>query len=87
MAIKTTLQQIEEVQTALDEVQAAMSSIVATSQSYTIGSRRKDSAQYLALVEREKALTARLDVLNVRYRREQGTGGPTINIGIPRRAY
>ncbi len=87
MAIKTTLEQIEEVQTALAEVQASMSAITSGSQSYSVGDRRKDSAAYQALVEREKVLMDRLDVLTIRYRREQGRGGLSVNIGIPRRDY
>lgn len=87
MALQTTLQQIEEIQAALTEVRTAMTNIATSTQSFTIGNRRKDQAQYLALVEREKMLMERLDVLTARYKRESGIGGPAVNIGIPRRDY
>lgn len=70
MAIKTTLEQLEEVQTAI--------SAVMTGQSYSIAGRNLTRADLKALGERETMLLAR-------YQREQGTGGPAFNIGIIRR--
>lgn len=72
MAIKTTLEQIEEVQAAITAVMSG--------QSYTIGGRSMTRANLDALCKREEMLLAR-------YKREQGAGGPAINIGIPRRDY
>lgn len=72
MALKTTLQQLEEVQAAI--------SAVMLNQSYTMGGRSLTRANLAALQDREEKLLAR-------YKGEQGTGGPAICIGIPRRDY
>jgi hypothetical protein len=72
VAIKTTLEQLEEVQAAISAVMGG--------QAYTIAGRSMTKADLRALSEREEKLLAR-------YRSEQGTGGPAINIGIPRRSY
>jgi len=72
MALKTTLQQLEEVQAAI--------SAVMLNQTYTIGGFTYTRANLDALQRREDKLLAR-------YRAEQGTGGLAINIGIPRRDY
>jgi len=67
MAIKTTLEQLEEVQAAI--------SAVMTGQSYTISGRQLTRADL-------SALTAREDALLARYKSETGTGGPVFNAGI-----
>jgi hypothetical protein len=72
MALKTTLAQLEEVQAAI--------SAVMTSQAYTSGTNSMTRANLSALQAREEKLLAR-------YKAEQNTGGPAINIGIPRRDY
>jgi hypothetical protein len=72
MAIKTTLEQIEEVQAAI--------SAVMSGQSYTMDGRALNRADLRSLTERETML---LD----RHKRERGTGGPAINRVIPRREY
>jgi hypothetical protein len=72
MAIKTTLEQLEEVQAAI--------SAVMSGQTYSVAGRNVTRANLAELTKREEMLLAR-------YRREQGTGGPAINIGIPRRTY
>lgn len=72
MALKSTLEQLEEVQAAI--------SAVMLNQSYTVAGRTVTRANLAALQEREENLLAR-------YKREQGSGGPAINIGIPRRDY
>ncbi|HSV27262.1 MAG TPA: hypothetical protein VLH60_05155 [Sedimentisphaerales bacterium] len=72
MAIKTTLEQLEEVQAAI--------SAVMTGQAYSIAGRNITRANLAELTKREEMLLSR-------YKREQGTGGPAINIGIPRRNY
>jgi len=59
MAIKTTLEQIEEVQTAI-------SALMTGAQSYTIGDMTVTRANLRSLQERE-------DYLLRRYRQEQGT--------------
>lgn len=59
MAVKTTLEQLEEVQTAITAVM--------TGQSYSLGGRTLTRADLKALGERESML------LN-RYRAEQATG-------------
>ena len=72
MAIKTTLEQIEEVQAAITEV--------TTSQElHQAGDGGK------VIRAKLDALTRRETMLLDRYRREQGTGGMTSNIGLPRR--
>lgn len=70
MAIKTTLEQLEEVQAAITAVMAG--------QSYSIGGRSVTKVNMKWLSEREETLLQR-------YKREQGTGGPAINIGIMQR--
>jgi len=74
MAVKTTLEQLEEVQAAITEVM--------TSQEHDLGGEagRIRRANLAALERREEKLLAR-------YRAEQGTGGPAINVGVPRRDY
>jgi hypothetical protein len=70
VAIKTTLEQIEEVQAAITAVMSG--------QSYAIGGRSVTKANLDALSKREEALLAR-------YYRETGTPGSAINIGTLRR--
>jgi len=72
MAVKTTLEQLEEVQAAITEVM--------TSQELHAGgaSGRIVRAQLAALEAREEKLLAR-------YRTEQGTGGIALNTGTLRR--
>ena len=72
MAIKTTLEQLEEVQAAI--------SAVMSGQSYTIAGRSVTKADLDSLSKRE-------EVLLKRYKAEQNTGGMAINIGIHRRDY
>lgn len=67
MAIKTTIEQLEEVQAAI--------TAVCQGQDVTIDGKR------LALADLA-ALTAREEVLLKRYRAETGTGGMAVNIGI-----
>lgn len=70
MAIKTTLEQLEEVQAAISKVlEAQMSSI---------GDKSLMRAKLQALTERE-------NILLQRYAAETGTGGIAINQGIKRR--
>jgi len=70
VAIKTTLEQIEEVQSAI--------SAVMSGQSYSISGRSVTKANLKELSERESFLLAR-------YYRETGTPGSAINIGTLRR--
>lgn len=72
MAIKTTLEQIEEVQAAITKVMAG--------QDITLGGKRLTYANLTALEAREQTLLAR-------YRAETRTGGLSINIGTHRRDY
>lgn len=72
MAIKTTLEKIEEVQAAI--------SAVLKGQAYSQDGRSLTRADLAALRAYEKELLAE-------YKAEQGTGGPAFNIGIPRRTY
>ena len=72
MAIKTTLEQLEEVQAAISEVM--------TSQELSLPSGRVVRAQLAALEAREEKLLAR-------YRKETGSGGPAITVGVRRRDY
>jgi hypothetical protein len=67
MAIKTTVEQLEEVQAAITKVMAG--------QDVTIEGTRVTRADLAAL-------TAREDKLLARYKSEQGTGGPRVNRGI-----
>lgn len=73
MAIKTTISQIEEVQTAI-------SNIMAGAQEVWVGGKKYVAPDLDVLTRREDALLRR-------YRSEQGTGGITVNVGIPRRQY
>ena len=61
MAIKTTLEQLEAVQTAIEKVEGG--------QSVTWGGKSLTRANLSVLYNREKELMQR-------YRLEQGTGGP-----------
>ena len=70
MAIKTTLEQLEEVQAAITQVM--------TSQSQGGPEGSITRADLKDLQEREA-------ILLERYRIEQGSGGPSINIGTMRR--
>jgi hypothetical protein len=70
MALKTTLAQLEEVQAAITKVMAG--------QDVTIDGHRITRANLADLERREEKLL-------IRYRAEQGTGGPAINVAIPRR--
>lgn len=73
MAVKTTLEQLEETQAAITEVM--------TSQEQGGGlSGRIVRARLEALEAREQRLLER-------YRTEQGTGGLAINTAVPRRDY
>lgn len=70
MAIKTTLEQIEEVQASISKVMAG--------QEATIDGKRLRYADLDMLSKRESMLLER-------YKREQGTGGLCFNIGVLRR--
>ncbi len=72
MALKTTLQQLEDVQTAIAAAERG--------QSYTMDGQTISRGDLAALYKREERLLAR-------YAQEQGTGGLTINNVIPRRDY
>ena len=73
MAVKTTLEQLEEVQTAITKVLEAQAS--------GIGDKTLQRASLASMSTREKIL---LD----RYSAEQGTGGiPRINYALPKRLY
>lgn len=72
MAVKTTLEQLEEVQTAITAVMVG--------QAYSIAGRSLSRANLSDLESREEKLLAR-------YKQEQGSGGLTVNIAIPRREY
>lgn len=67
MALKTTLEQLEEVQAAITSVMAG--------QDVTIDGKRLSRADLDALSKREEILLAR-------YKSEQGTGGPVFNRGL-----
>lgn len=69
MALKTTLEQLEEVQTAISKVM--------NGQAVVIDGKQHTMANLFRLQQRE-------DMLLVRYQREQGRG-LSINYGIPRR--
>lgn len=69
MAIKTTLEQIEEVQEAITTLMSG--------QEVTVDGRKWVMADLAALETREEKLLSR-------YRRENG-GGLSINYGLPRR--
>jgi hypothetical protein len=71
MAIKTTLEQIEDLQEAISQAEGSQEL------SDGVGGRvvRPDL----------QVMYNRLDQLMDRYRRETGTGGPAINVGIMRR--
>lgn len=70
MAIKSTQEQLEEVQAAISKVLDA--------QSLGVGDKTLMRAKL-------DALTAREELLLKRYRAESGTGGFSINSGITRR--
>lgn len=70
MAIKTTYEQIEEVQAAITKTLEAIS--VSQGDKSILRSKLRD------LTEREEWLLAR-------YKREQNTGGPSFNIGVRKR--
>jgi hypothetical protein len=72
MALKTTLEQLEEVQAAITKVMAG--------QDVTIDGMRLSRANLADLERREEKLLTR-------YKSEQGTGVPAFNVGIPRRLY
>ena len=73
MAVKTTLEQLEEVQSAISKVME--------SQEYQTGLGLRNVRAKL------DALTARESMLLRRYKAEQGTGGvPAINVMIPKRS-
>jgi hypothetical protein len=73
MAVKTTLEQLEEVQAAISKVMNA--------QSGSIGDKALQRA-------RLDLLTAREEMLLKRYNAESGTGGvPAFNTAIPKRLY
>lgn len=73
MAVKTTLEQLEEVQAAISKVM--------TAQSGGIGDKTLQRARLDLLTAREEQLLAR-------YKAETGTGGvPAINTAIPKRLY
>lgn len=67
MALKTTLEQLEEVQAAI--------SAVMSGQDVTIDGKRLSRANLKELTDRETTLLAR-------YRSEQGTGGPVLSRGL-----
>ena len=69
MALKTTLEQIEEVQAAISDVMAG--------QEVFIAGKRITLANLKDLEAREQRLLAR-------YHQEQGRG-PAVNVGLPRR--
>lgn len=73
MALKTTLEQLESVQTAIAAIEGG-------SQSYQLGDKRLTRADLGMLYAREDRLLSR-------YRLEKGAGGPVIVTGIPRRDY
>jgi hypothetical protein len=70
MALKTTLEQLEEVQTAISAVMAG--------QSYSIAGRNVTKANLKELSDREA-------ILLERYKKETGQGTAVINIGTMRR--
>ena len=72
MAIKTTLEQLEEVQTAISKVMSG--------QAFVIGGKQVRRADLDILTKREEMLLKR-------YKSETGTGGLAINAGIRRRDY
>jgi hypothetical protein len=70
LAIKTTLEQLEEVQAAITKVMSG--------QDMSISDKRLQRAKL-------DSLTARESILLARYKAETGTGGIAINQGILRR--
>jgi len=72
MAIKTTTEQLEAVQTAIEKVEAG--------QSVSWGGKSLTRADLGTLYRRE-------DQLLRRYRRERGTGGPALLRMTPARKY
>lgn len=71
MALKTTLEQLEEVEAAISAVLAG--------KSYSIDGRSVTREDLDALSKRE-------EILRERYQREQNPG-PRVNVGIPKRLY
>lgn len=71
MAIKTTLEQIEEVQAAITKVMSGQDHVLPNGSRLTL-------ADLSHLEKREEKLL-------MRYRAESGTGGPAINAAIMRR--
>lgn len=68
MALKTTLQQLESVQAAIDAIEGG-------AQSVTYEGKKIDRGQLETLYSREERLLSR-------YKSEQGTGGtPAFNVG------
>lgn len=71
MAVKTTIEQLEEVQAAITKVMNA--------QSAGLGDKSLQRARLDMLESREEKLLKR-------YKAEQGTGGvPVMNVAIPKR--
>jgi len=70
MAVRTTLEQLEEVQTAITAVMSG--------QDITLDGKRIARANLDILHKREEILLAR-------YKTEQGTGGLRVNVVIPKR--
>jgi predicted Abi (CAAX) family protease len=67
VALKTTLEQLEEVQAAITAVMSG--------QDVSIDGKRLSRANLGELSKRE-------DILLARYKAEQGTGGPVFNRGL-----
>jgi hypothetical protein len=76
MAVKTTLEQLEEVQAAI--------SAVCSGQAYSMSSGGSSRTMTRADLD---ALTKREETLLARYKSESGTGGMAINTGIIKRDY
>jgi hypothetical protein len=72
MALKTTAEQLEEVQAAISKVMAG--------QAVMVEGKSLTRADLKALTDREERLLAR-------YKAETGTGGMAINYGVTRRDY
>jgi len=72
MALKTTLEQLEAVQSAIEDAEKMLSS----------GKSDKTLTR-----QRISDLYAREERLLLRYQEETGSGGIAINIGIPGRKY
>jgi len=72
MAIKTTTEKLENVQSAIEKAENAVE--------VGLGDKRIVRERLNILYAREKELIAQLA-------RENGTGGPSFNVGIRSRAY